>query len=254
MMTTRLIAVLICLFAAASFGPEADARQDNGGGERDFEGARDESYWESFIELRLSDHRRVDVRRLVIIDSKTSAFAVPLHNSVYGENADRIPGLGKIPIIGGLFRDRPDRDAFEAGKEIGTAHLSGDTLLVSLRPTSAEAKGTSGKEPGITDETLGPMIDSVLEKGREIPRSDIRLETASGEIFMPGGIRVANRSMLFDIRGSHVLRDDPDSGVPVLGKIPLTNTLFRNKVGDAYRDRDRLMILISPTVLRNEYE
>jgi hypothetical protein len=243
--------------ALAAVGLFATAALANEGGKdsRDGpEGPRDSSSWESTFVLRLADRKPLEIHHLVVIDFANTSFAVPLNNSVFGDNADRISGLNRIPVIGGLFGDRPDRDDFAKGKEIGSVYRYGNALMVMLNPRILEVQSSSTTDLGIDEKVLDDMLDKALREGVAMPRSQTPIAIPGGEPIILGGVRVANRSTLFDIRGNQFVRDDPKSGVPILGKIPLLGGLFRNKVGDAYRDNDRLMILISPTVLRGEYE
>jgi hypothetical protein len=246
---TVLTLVSIWTFAAGALANEG------GKDSRDrLDGPRDSSSWESLIGLRLADRKPVDIHHLVVIDFANTTFTVPLKNSVFGDNADRISGLNRIPVLGGLFSDRPDRGDFAKGKEIGSVYRYGNALMVVLSPRIMETTASSSKDLGIDEKALDDMLDKALRDGVATPRSQTAIAIPDGEPIILGGLRVANRSILFDIRSDQLVRDDPKSGVPILGKIPLLGSLFRDKVGDAYRDRDRLMILISPTVLRGEYE
>jgi hypothetical protein len=243
--------------ALAAIGLFAVAALANEGGKdsRDrLDGPRDLSSWESYLTLLLADRKPIEIHHVVVIDFANTTFAVPLNNSVFGDNADRISGLNRIPVIGGLFGDRPDRDDFAKGKEIGSVYRYGNALMVMLNPQILEVQSSSTTDLGLDEKAFDDMLDKALREGVAVPRSQTPIAIPGGEPIILGGVRVANRSILFDIRGNQLVRDDPKSGVPILGKIPLLGGLFRNKVGDAYRDNDRLMILISPTVLRGEYE
>jgi hypothetical protein len=242
------------LVSALTFAAGALANEGGKDGDRRLEGPRDSSSWESYFVLRLADRRPLEIHHLVVIDFANTAFAVPLNNSVFGDNADRISGLNRIPVIGGLFGDRPDRDDFAKGKEIGTVYRYGNALMVALTPRIVEASTSLATDIGIDEKALDDMLDKAMREGVAVPRAQTAVAMPDGEPLILGGVRVANRSTLFDIRGNQLVRDNPKSGVPILGKIPLLGGLFRHKVGDAYRDNDRLMILISPTVLRGEYE
>lgn len=246
---TALTLLSIGTFAARGLANEGGKDSREG-----LEGPRDSSSWESTFVLRLADRKPIEIHHVVVIDFANTAFAVPLNNSVFGDNADRISGLNRIPVIGGLFGDRPDRDDFAKGKEIGSVYRYGNALMVMLNPRILEVQSSSTTDLGLDEKALDDMLDKALREGVTVPRSQTPIAIPGGEPIILGGVRVANRSTLFDIRGNQLVRDDPKSGVPILGKIPLLGGLFRNKVGDAYRDSDRLMILISPTVLRGEYE
>ncbi len=60
---------------------------------------------------------------------------------------------------------------------------------------------------------------------------------------------VANQGVSFVIGGIYGSVDEQADKVPVLGDIPLLGTMFRTRVGDAYRKNRSLLILVTPHLI-----
>ena len=60
---------------------------------------------------------------------------------------------------------------------------------------------------------------------------------------------VANQGVSFVIGGIYGPVEPQAGKVPVLGDIPLLGEMFRSRIGDAYRKRRSLLILVTPTLV-----
>lgn len=246
---SRFLASIICGLAivlALSAGAESSATQLEREDRQGLEGRPAEDYWESFIELRLGNNKRVDVQGIILLDAANAILAFPLDNAVFGDNADRVPGLGNLPLIGSLFGDRPKRSGLTPDQAIGAAYLSGKTLVVKLGDRPAPGPEAIGNEAVENEKALSELPGQILESGQRSPMAETEIALPDNASLRLGGLRVANRDMIFDVRSDYVARQPARSG-----KVPLLATQFGTRAGDAFRDRDRLLILIKPTVLLN---
>ena len=60
---------------------------------------------------------------------------------------------------------------------------------------------------------------------------------------------VANQGVSFVIGGSYGPVEQQAGKVPALGEIPLLDSMFRTRVGDAHVKNDALLILVTPHLI-----
>lgn len=190
----------------------------------------------------------------VLVEGPSSTLAMTLGaGSVVPEEISL--GLGEsLPVIGGLFKKDGGFMPGEFGPEnrVGTAAIAGSVLAVSLQP---DGQITAG---GSTPDRLCAAAEAAQPASAPVDRA---IRPLGVDV---GGIVVANRSLIFQLRGPASTFDhatlvgaagaptsdstDAGSGVPKLADLPLIAGEFRSSGTAHVRDR-KLMILITPTVL-----
>jgi hypothetical protein len=190
----------------------------------------------------------------VLVEGPSSTLAMTLGaGSVAPEEISL--GLGEsLPVIGGLFKKDGGfmPDEFGPENRVGTAAIAGSVLAVSLRP---DGQITAG---GSTPDRLCAAAEAAQPASVPVDRAIRPLGVDVGSIV------VANRSLIFQLRGPVSTFDHATlvgaagapatattgsgTGVPKLTDLPLIATEFRSAGSAHVRDR-KLMILITPTVL-----
>jgi hypothetical protein len=220
---------------------------------------------------------QINITSVIVVSNTGAVLGALTGNGVRRVDEDRLD-LGGVPLIGGLFGDDEDDYDDEEGPpraRIGYAYLVGNTLAVDLsepvQPGSAHASKLrlqdieEGLKPAsVTLETRIMEVSNATatELGIDYDWQDRRLELDT--------FKLLNTSYSYQMPATQFLNigyteDAPlettsggtaSSGgkIPILGDIPLLGDLFRHRAGDAYLEGRRLIVLVRPSILEDDYE
>ena len=241
-----VVAPLLCLSLAS---PDANANPDRQRDEEDHDG---QSRFEfpgamDYVKVYFGEDRLPEeYRSMVLIRARLVETVRTEDLGVEFENLDRLDVSG-IPLVGGLFDERLSAADFTEKNRVGTAYSNGIGGLVMILGDGA----TSADDVSIS---------VVNGKGRfHLRHGAVRIDIAAvglGELGKLQSVRQllsgeADRETEMVLGGlTQTSVPDAGTGLPVLGDVPLLQSLFRGTVHQ--RDETELLVLIKPSIILQE--
>jgi hypothetical protein len=220
---------------------QAPAGTDRGGGTFDSENTLDR------IPLLFRDGYRFAVLYLMLVTTQQIFFFTAL-NAVFQRNENRLP-VGRIPLLGQIFRPEYRRADFEAIRRIAIYYLLGSTMLIDLRPRALI-------QPVSNIDANWDRLEAKLAAEAQRPVSgEIMVEAAQADLSGPAQTLTvlhqdASYTML--LGGKAVSEGTRLEALPFLSNLPLLAHLFRK--GDVVRKEKQLLVMVSPSVVERSWD
>ena len=223
-----------------------------------------------------TDRGQILITTVLIMSNTGQVTGAVTRSGVRRVDEDRVD-LGGLPLIGGLFGGDEDDYDDEDGPprlRVGIVYLYGDTLTVDLSepvpppaPLTPEQlqkleEGAKPAQVAIESRIAGVSATGGAELGidydwqdRTIELDEFKLLNTSYSYRMPA-TQFLNIGYTEDAPLETASGGTASGGgkVPILGDIPLLGDLFRHRAGDAYLEGRKLVVLIRPSIMEDDYE
>lgn len=246
MPTTRR-SLLALMGATAASAAYANPPGQGGGGRDRGEGQFDSENTLDRIPLLFRDGYRFTALYLMLVTA-THIFFFQTLNAVLQRNENRLP-VGRIPLLGQLFRADYRRADFEAMRQIAIYYLLGSTMLIDLRPRARI-------EPAANVDANWDKIEARLaaEAQRPVP-GEIMVESAQADLAGPARtLCVFNQDSSYTmlLGGAAVSEAARKEALPFLANLPLMAHLFRN--GSVTRKENELLVMVPPSIVERSWD
>ncbi|WP_419902363.1 hypothetical protein [Kiloniella sp.] len=239
---TSLIALTFTSYCPPSF---AEIKQEGHKQDQDRDGKDLGEDWSNpgFLRLRTIT-TIIQINNIIMITALAIYFMrfITLGNQLKRQNENRVTIPKSVPLLGSLFKESYEADDFAASKKMGLAYTYDNSLILDLVPNRPQIG--EDNHPDLNLDTTITDLDRIFPSVGKNFALKIGTNSYSSE-----RVDLLNDDYSYRMPTMEIKAVSGDKHpLTFMNNIPLTSSLFKNRVGEVYGARN-LHILVRPSIV-----